>query len=177
MKLKKTPSPYVFVNKNGVRWRAIILFVSAGTYDHEDVFTNLVHHYRCSNIFLRRTKSSEVSRKIVTFGLILNNYCFKSDLGEYETEKVPFAYVCAYKTVSDIVRPCCLFLQVPMVMKKCLQTYYDIAIALENFLWSLKSSVVIHKIVTFYIILNHFGSKSGLKGYETQKKHHLLTFL
>ena len=141
------------------------------------MFTNLVHHYRCSNIFLRRTKSSEVSRKIVTFGLILNNYCFKSDLGEYETEKVPFAYVCAYKTVSDIVRPCCLFLQVPMVMKKCLQTYNDIAIALENFLRSLKSSVVIHKIVTFYIILNHFGSKSGLKGYETQKKHHLLTFL
>ena len=87
MKLKKTPSPYVFVNKNGVRWRAIILFVSAGTYDHEDVFTNLVHHYRCSNIFLRRTKSSEVSRKIVTFGLILNNCCFKSGLGGYETEK------------------------------------------------------------------------------------------
>ena len=73
------------------------------------------------------------------------------------------------KTVSDIVRPCCLFLQVPMVMKKCLQTYYDIAIALENFLRNLKSSVVIHKIVTFYIILNHFGSKSGLKGYGTQK--------
>ena len=63
----------------------------------------------------------------------------------------------------------CLFLQVPIVMKKCLQTYYDIAIALEDFLRSLKSSVVIHKIVTFYIILNHFGSKSGLKGYETQK--------
>ena len=67
------------------------------------------------------------------------------------------------------MRPCCLFLQVPIVMKKCLQTYYDIAIALEDFSRSLKSSVVIHKIVTFYIILNHFGSKSGLKGYETQK--------
>ena len=63
-----------------------------------------------------------------------------------------------------------------MIMKKCLQTYYDIAIALENFLWSLKSSVVIHKIVTFYIILNHFGSKSGLKGYETQKNTISLRF-
>ena len=59
----------------------------------------------------------------------------------------------------------------------CLQTYYDIAIALENFLWSLKSSVVIHKIVTFYIILNHFGSKSGLKGYETQKTPSLYVFV
>ena len=56
-----------------------------------------------------------------------------------------------------------------MVMKKCLQTYYDIAIGLENFLRSLKSSVVTHKIVTFYIILNHFGSISGLKGCETKK--------
>ena len=56
-----------------------------------------------------------------------------------------------------------------MVMKKYLQTYYDIAMDLENFLRSLKSSVVIHKIVTFYINLNNFGSKSGLKRYETQK--------
>ena len=70
------------------------------------------------------------------------------------------------KTVSDIVRPCCLFLQVPMVMKKCLQTYYGITIALENVLCSLKLSVVIRKIVTFCIILSHFGSKSGLKGIE-----------
>ena len=67
------------------------------------------------------------------------------------------------------MRSCYLFQQAPMIMKKCLQTYYIIAIALENFLRHLKSSVVIRKIVTFYIILNHFGSKSGLKGYETQK--------
>ena len=73
------------------------------------------------------------------------------------------------KTMSGVVRSCGLFLQVPMVMKKCLQTYYGITIALENFLRSLKSSVLIRKIVTFYIILNHFGSKSGLEGYETQK--------
>ena len=73
------------------------------------------------------------------------------------------------KTVSGVVRSCGLFLRVPMVMKKCLQTYYGITIALENFLRSLKSSVLIRKIVTFYIILNHFGSKSGLEGYETQK--------
>ena len=73
------------------------------------------------------------------------------------------------KTVSDVVRSCCLFLQVPKVMKTCLQTYYDIAIALENFLRNLKSLVVGHKIVTFYTILNHFGYKSGLKGYGTQK--------
>ena len=74
------------------------------------------------------------------------------------------------------MRSCYLFLQVPMIMKKCLQTYYIIAIALENFLRHLKSSVVIRKIVTFYIILNHFGSKSGLKGYETKKSPHPYVF-
>ena len=42
------------------------------------------------------------------------------------------------ETVPDVVRSCSLFLQVPMVMKKCLQTYYDIAIAPETFLRSLK---------------------------------------
>ena len=63
-----------------------------------------------------------------------------------------------------------------MIMKKRLQTYYGIAIALENFLRPLKSSVVIRKIVTFYIILNHFGSKSGLKGYEIQKITTSLSF-
>ena len=37
------------------------------------------------------------------------------------------------KTVSGVMRSCYLFLQVPMVMKKCLQTYHGIEIALENF--------------------------------------------
>ena len=73
------------------------------------------------------------------------------------------------KNVSGVMRSCYLFLQVPMVMKKCLQTYYIIAACLKNLLRRLKSSVVIRKIVTFYIILNHFGSNSGLKRYETQK--------
>ena len=73
------------------------------------------------------------------------------------------------KTVSGVMRSCYLFLQVPMVMKKCLQTYYGIIIAPESFLRNLKSSGVIRKIVTFCIILNHFGSTGDLKGYETQK--------
>ena len=82
------------------------------------------------------------------------------------------------KTISGVMRSCYLFLQVLMVMKTCLQTYCGIILALENFLQSLKSSVVIRKIVTFCIILNHFSSKGDLKGYQTQKKkHHLLTFL
>ena len=80
------------------------------------------------------------------------------------------------KTVSGVMRSCCLFLPAPMVMKKCLQTYYGITIALENFLRSLKSSVVIRKIVTFYTILNHFVSKSGLERYETQKIINFLRF-
>ena len=80
------------------------------------------------------------------------------------------------ETVSGVMRSCYLFLQVPMVMKKCLQIYYGIIIGLENFLRSLKSSVVTCKIVTFCIILTHFGSKSGLNGYETQKITILLRF-
>ena len=87
MRLKKSPSPYVFVNKNGVRCRAIMWFNSAGTYDHEEVFTNLLHHCHSSNKFLRRTKSSEVSQNIVIFGIILNTFGSKSGLRGYETEK------------------------------------------------------------------------------------------
>ena len=41
------------------------------------------------------------------------------------------------ETVPGVVRSFSLFLQVPMVMKKCLQTYYEIAIAPEKFLRSL----------------------------------------
>ena len=63
-----------------------------------------------------------------------------------------------------------------MIMKKCLKTYYGNGIALENFLRHPKSSVVIRKIVTFHIKLSHFGSKSGLKGYETQKNTISLRF-
>ena len=37
------------------------------------------------------------------------------------------------ETVSGVMRSCCLFLQVTMVMNKCLQTYYAIANALEIF--------------------------------------------
>ena len=69
MRLKKSPSPYIFVNKNGVRCRAIMWFVSAGTYDHEEVFTNLLHHCRSSNKFLRRTKSSEITQETLLFAL------------------------------------------------------------------------------------------------------------
>ena len=86
MKLKKTPSPYIFVNKNCAMSRAIMLFASAGTYGHEEVFTNLLHYCHSSNNFLRRTKSSEVSQKIVIFGIILNNFSSKSDLRGYEIE-------------------------------------------------------------------------------------------
>ena len=41
-----------------------MLFVSAGTHDHEEVFTNLLNHCHSSRKFLRHTKSSEVSRKM-----------------------------------------------------------------------------------------------------------------
>ena len=73
------------------------------------------------------------------------------------------------ETVSCIVRPCCLFVQVTMIMEKCLRTYYMVISALEKFLRSQKSSAVDCKIVIFYIILNHFRLKSGLEGYEPKK--------
>ena len=88
MKLKKSPSPYVFVNKNCFRCRAIMLFGSASTHDHKKVFTNLLHYCHCSKKFLRHTKSSEVSHKIVNFCLILNTFCSQSGLKGYETEKI-----------------------------------------------------------------------------------------
>ena len=56
-----------------------------------------------------------------------------------------------------------------MIMKKCLQTYYVIASALQMFLRHQKSSAVNRKIVTFYIILSPFWLKSCEEGYETQK--------
>ena len=88
MKLKKSPSLYVFAHKNCFIRRLIMLFVSAGTHDHEEVFTNLSHHCHGSKNFLRHTNSSEVSRKIVTFCIILNNLCSGSGLKWYETEKI-----------------------------------------------------------------------------------------
>ena len=67
---KKSPHPYVFANKNGVRCRVNMLFVSAGTYDHEEVFTNFLHHYHCSKVFLRCTKLSEISQETLLFRII-----------------------------------------------------------------------------------------------------------
>ena len=88
MKLKKSPIPYVFVFKNCSGRRAIIVFVSTGTYDHEEVFTSLLYHCHTSiKKFLRHTKSSEVTQKILTFCTILRNLCSGSGLKGYETEK------------------------------------------------------------------------------------------
>ena len=63
IKTKKSPSAYVFANKTYFRCHAIMLFISASTYDHEEVFTNLLWHYHCSRKFLRHLKSSVVIRK------------------------------------------------------------------------------------------------------------------
>ena len=122
--------------------------------------------YNISKIFYSSLKSEKSSKISIFQGFRVQYLPLKGVSKRKNRHLLTFVRI---KTVTGVVRSCCLFLQVPMVMKKCLQTYYDIAIALENFLRSLKSSVVIHKIVTFYIIFNHFGSKSGLKGYETQK--------
>ena len=40
MKRKKSPSAYVFVNKNGVTCRATMPFASASAHDHKKVFAN-----------------------------------------------------------------------------------------------------------------------------------------
>ena len=88
MKLKKSPIPYVFVFKNCSGRRAIMLFVSTGTHDHEEVFTSLLYHCHSSRKFLRHTKSSVVTQKILTFCIILRNLCSESGLKGYETEKI-----------------------------------------------------------------------------------------
>ena len=56
IKTKKLPSAYVFVNKNCVRCRTIMLFVSASTHSHEEVFTNLLWHCHCSRRFFTEPK-------------------------------------------------------------------------------------------------------------------------
>ena len=48
MKLKKLPSAYAFVNKNCFMCRTVMMFVSASTHDHEEVFTDLKHLFKCS---------------------------------------------------------------------------------------------------------------------------------
>ena len=88
MKLKKSPIPYVFVFKNCSGRRAIMLFVSTGTHDHEKVFTSLSYHCHSSRKSSRHTKSSVVIRKIVTFCIILNNFGSQSGLKGYETQKI-----------------------------------------------------------------------------------------
>ena len=122
--------------------------------------------YNISKIFYSSPKSEKLSKISIFYGFRVQYLPLKGVSKRKNCHLHTFLWI---KTAPGVARSCSLFLQVPMVMKKCLQTYYDIAIALENFLRSLKSSVVIHKIVTFHIILNHFGSKSGLKGCATQK--------
>ena len=122
--------------------------------------------YNISKIFYSSLKS-EKSSKISIFQDFRVQYLPLKGVSKRKNHHLLTFF--QIKTVSGVIRSCYLFLQVPMIMKKYLQTYYDIAIVLENFLRHLKSSVVICKIVLFCIILNHFGSKSGLKRYETQK--------
>ena len=42
IKTEKSSSAYVFANRNCFRYHTIMLFISARTYDHEEVFTNLL---------------------------------------------------------------------------------------------------------------------------------------
>ena len=84
-------------------------------------------------IFSRSLKSSVVIRKIVTFCIIWIILALKVVWKGMKLKKTPSPYVFANKTVPEVVRSCCLFLQVPMIMKKCLGTYYIIVLALENF--------------------------------------------
>ena len=56
IKTKKSPSAYVCEYKNCVRCHAIMLFVSASTYGHEEVFTNLLWHYHCFRKFFTESK-------------------------------------------------------------------------------------------------------------------------
>ena len=56
MESKKSPSAYVMVHRSCFMHRTIMLFISASTYDHEEVFTNLLHHYKCSRKFFTTLK-------------------------------------------------------------------------------------------------------------------------
>ena len=122
--------------------------------------------YNISKIFYSSLKSEKSSKISIFQGFRVQYLPLK---GVSKRKNHHLLTLFQIKTVPGVIRSCCLLLQVRMIIKKCLQTYYGITIALENFLRHLKSSVVIRKMVTLCIILNYFGPKSGLKGYETQK--------
>ena len=73
------------------------------------------------------------------------------------------------------MRSCCFFLQVPILMKKCLRTCYIITSALENILRRQKSSAVNGKIVKF---LHHFFHKQNqiflIRGGPRKKRLYLI---
>ena len=56
MKRKKSPSAYVFVNKNGVTCHATMPFASASAHDHEEVFANSLWHHNYSRKFFTAPK-------------------------------------------------------------------------------------------------------------------------
>ena len=53
---KKFPSAYVFVDKSYSTCHATMLFVSASTYDHEEMFANSIRHHSYSRKFFTAPK-------------------------------------------------------------------------------------------------------------------------
>ena len=100
IKTKKSPSAYIYASKNCFRCRAIMMFVSAGTYDNEEIFINLLHHSHVSKNFLRRTNSSEISQKTLLFASIWTILALKVVWKGMKLKKSPSPYVFANKNCS-----------------------------------------------------------------------------
>ena len=134
IKTKKSPSAYVFPNKNCFRCHAIMLFVSTSTYDHEEVFTNLLWHCHCSRKFFTTpeviSSHSQNSNFLHHFEPFWLWKWFERVWTSKNHHLLTFLQI---KTVPDVVRSCCLFLQIPKIKKKCLSFYYIIVLALANF--------------------------------------------
>ena len=79
--------------------------------------------------------------------------------------------------VSCIVRSRCLLLRVPMIMMKCLQTYFIIVSVPKKFFRRQKSSTVNCKIVTFYIILDHLWVNMAWNSMKLKKSPSAYVFV
>ena len=94
------------------------------------MFTNLLWRCPCSRKFFTEPKAnsswSQNSNFLRHFEPFWVQRRFERVWNSKNHQPLTFLLI---KTVSRVVRSCCLFLQVPMVVKNCLQTQYIIVIA------------------------------------------------
>ena len=88
MDSEKLPSAYVLVHRNCFMHRAITLFASASTYDHDEVFANLFHHCQCSQKIFSTPKVINSQLQNSNFLHHFGSFVGQHGLKQYETQKI-----------------------------------------------------------------------------------------